>query len=144
MTEGRRQILAMLADGRLTPDEADRLLTALEAPDHPSTALELAPSRPDPPRYLRVQIDMHEDQEDPIKVNLRVPLQLLRAGVRVASLIPPRAQEQVNRVLRQRGLPFDLNQVRPENLDQLIDQLSSFTVAVDQKQNDLKIKLFCE
>jgi hypothetical protein len=87
---------------------------------------------------------MHEDQEDPIKVNLRVPLQLLRAGVRVASLIPPRAQEQVNRVLRQRGLPFDLNQVRPENLDQLIDQLSSFTVAVDQKQNDLKIKLFCE
>jgi hypothetical protein len=87
---------------------------------------------------------MHEDREGPINVNLRVPLQLLRAGVKVASLIPPRAQEQVNRVLRQRGLPFDLNQVRPENLDQLIDQLSTFTVAVDQKQNDLKIKVFCE
>ena len=144
MTEGRRQVLAMLAAGRLTTDEADRLLAALETPEHPPTALEIAPSRPASPRYLRVQIDMHEDQEGPIKVNLRIPLQLLRAGVKVASLIPPRAQEQVNRVLRQRGLPFDLNQVRPENLDQLIDQLSTFTVAVDQKQNDLKIKVFCE
>jgi hypothetical protein len=144
MTEGRRQVLAMLAAGRLTAEEADRLLTALETPEHPPTALEIAPSRPARPRYLRVQIDMHEDQEGPINVNLRVPLQLLRAGVKVASLIPPRAQDQVNRVLRQRGLPFDLNQVRPENLDQLIDQLSTFTVAVDQKQNDLKIKVFCE
>lgn len=135
----------MLAAGQITADDADRLLTALDQLDQPTTtALERVPPRRTPPRYLRVLVDMHEEGATPINVNVRVPLQILRAGVKLASLIPPQAQEQVNRALRQRGLPFDVRHVRPENLDQFIDQLSDLSIAVDQKQNDLKIKLSCE
>ena len=144
MTIGRRQVLDMLAAGQLTTDEADRLITALDHLDRPSGALARTTPPRATPRYLRVLVDMHEDDDAPIKVNVRVPLQILRAGVKLASLIPPQAQEQVNRALRQRGLPFDLTHVRAENLDQFIDQLSDLSVAVDQKQNDLKIKVFCE
>jgi hypothetical protein len=144
MTIGRRQVLAMLAAGQLNTDEADRLITALDRLDHPGGALQPIAPRPAAPRYLRVQVDMHQDAASPIKVNVRVPLQILRAGVKLASLIPPQAQEQVNNALRQRGVPFDLTHVRPENLDQFIDQLTDLSVAVDQKQNDLKIKIFCE
>lgn len=134
----------MLAAGQITADDADRLLTALDHLDEPTTALERVPPRGTAPRYLRVLVDMHEEGATPINVNVRVPLQILRAGVKLASLIPPQAQEQVNRALRQRGVPFDISHVRPENLDQFIDRLSDLSIAVDQKQNDLKIKLFCE
>lgn len=144
MTVGRRQVLTMLAAGQLTTDEADRLITALDTLDQSGGALDRPTPRPAPPRYLRVLVDVHEDDASPVKFNVRVPLQILRAGVKLASLIPPQAQEQVNRALRQRGLPFDLTHVRAENLDQFIDQLSDLSVAVDQKQNDLKIKIFCE
>jgi hypothetical protein len=144
MTIGRRQVLSMLAAGQLTTDEADRLITALDRLDQASGALERVAPRTAAPRYLRVLVDMHQDAASPIKVNVRVPLQILRAGVKLASLIPPQAQEQVNHALRQRGVPFDLTHVRPENLDQFIDQLTDLSVAVDQKQNDLKIKIFCE
>jgi hypothetical protein len=144
MTIGRRQVLSMLAAGQLTTDEADRLITALDRLDQPSGTLEHVAPPPAAPRYLRVQVDMHQEAMSPIKVNVRVPLQILRAGVKLASLIPPQAQEHVNNALRQRGVPFDLTHVRPENLDQFIDRLTDLSVAVDQKQNDLKIKVFCE
>ena len=38
-----------------------------------------------------------------MKVNIRVPLMLLRAGVRLASVIPPQAQEKVNRSAARAG-----------------------------------------
>jgi hypothetical protein len=144
VTVGRRQVLAMLAAGQVTTEEADRLITALESLDRPQTALEVTKPVRNPPRYLRVQVDMHEASDAPVKIDVRVPLQVLRAGVRLASLIPPEAQAQVNRALRERGLSFDLTQVRPDNVDQLIDQLSDLSVAVDQRHNELKIKLSCE
>jgi hypothetical protein len=144
VTIGRRQVLSMLAAGQVTTEEADRLITALESLDRPPTALQVVKPIPNPPRYLRVQVDMDEGSDAPVKLDVRVPLQVLRAGVRLASLIPPEAQAQVNRALRERGLPFDLSQVRPDNVDQFIDQLSDLTVAVDQRHNGLKIKLSCE
>ena len=144
MRVDRRQVLGMLAAGQMTAEEADRLITALDRLDRPTAALARTPPRQTPPRYLRVLVDVHEDGSAPINVNVRVPLQILRAGVRLASLIPPQAQEQVNRALRQRGVPFDVMHVRPENLDQFIDRLSNLSLAVDQREHDLRIKLYCE
>lgn len=142
MTDNRRQILEMLSAGKITSDEADRLLTALR--DGPAAQATGNESRGDKPKYLRVMVDMDEKDEGPLKVNVRVPLQLLRAGVRLASLIPVQAQDEVNSALRQQGLTLDLTQIKPENLDELIDQLGDLTVDVDQKQNDLKIRVFAE
>jgi hypothetical protein len=84
------------------------------------------------------------DNGEPGRVNVRVPLQLLRAGVRLASLIPPQAQDEVNDALRVRGVGFDLSQIKPENLDELIDQLADLTVDVDQEQKNLRVRVFCE
>jgi hypothetical protein len=55
--------------------------------------------------------DGGDDDEGPIKANVRAPLQLLRAGVRLASLIPPQAQNEVNTALRRQGVGFDLSQI---------------------------------
>ncbi len=100
MNEQRRQILQMLAEGKITADEAERLIDALEReqPESPPGAA----SRPRPrPKYLRVLVEDNSGGDEPSRVNVRVPLQLLRAGVRLASLIPPQALTRVNAELEQ-------------------------------------------
>jgi hypothetical protein len=145
MSENRRQVLEMLSEGQITAVEADRLIAAMEGGQAPA-ATAVRPESPAlaAPRYIRVQVDVDEEDDGPVKVNVRVPVSLLRAGVKLASLIPGPAQEAVNRALRERGLPFDVTQVRPENLDELIGQLGDFTVDVDQPKDNVKVRVFCE
>jgi len=146
MSEDRRSILTMLSEGKITPDEADRLLAALER--GPAQALPGADpargaghNRP-PPKYLRVAVDTEDGHDGPTKVNIRVPMQLLRAGVRLSSIIPPHARERVNEAMARNGVPFDINAVRPENLEELVEQLNDLTVDVDQERT--KVRIFCE
>jgi hypothetical protein len=116
MNENRRKILEMLATGKITAEEADRLLGAMEkATADPGPASAAAPGPARKPQFLRVLVE-DEGRKGPVKVNVRVPMQLLRAGVRLASLIPPEARDRVNWQLRREGVPFDLNQITPDNL----------------------------
>src|SRR5574342_918457 len=104
MNEQRRQILEMLAEGKINADEAERLIAALER-DHDDASSTAGPHRRPRPKYLRVVVDDRSDRE-PTRVNIRVPIQLLRAGVRLTSLIPPRALDQANDELRRSGVPI--------------------------------------
>lgn len=143
MSDNRRQVLDMLAAGQITVAEADRLIAAIEDGPTPAAATALADRPAAAPRYLRVIANVADEEEGPIKVNVRVPLQLLRAGVRLASLIPPQAQDEINTALRQHGVGLDLSQIKPENLNELIDHLGDLTVDVDGEPN-LKVQVFCE
>ena len=69
-------------------------------------------------------------------------MQLLRAGVRLASIIPPHAREKVNAAMAENGVPFDINALKPENLEELVEQLNDITVDVDQERT--KVRIFCE
>jgi polyhydroxyalkanoate synthesis regulator phasin len=143
MTEERRQILEMLATGKINADEADRLLGAVQGGSSTATATATAPSKA--PKFIRVMVDAKEGKNDkPIHVNVRVPIALLRAGVRLASLIPTVAQDKVNEELRKNGLDFDIRQIKPENINEVIDQLQDLTVDVDHEEDDVKIRIFCE
>lgn len=139
MNEDRKRILALLADGKITVDEAERLMDAIDQP----AALEASAAKlKSAPKYFRVEVDAHEPNESPTKVNVRVPMQLLRAGVRLSALIPPRAREEVNAAMTREGIPFDINQLKPENLEELIEHLSDFTVDVDNEK--AKVRVYCE
>ncbi|MFC0505259.1 SHOCT-like domain-containing protein [Micromonospora costi] len=141
MNEQRRQILQMLVEGKITADEAERLINALERdqPESPPGAT----SRPKPrPKYLRVLVTSEDDFDGPGRINVRVPLQLLRAGVRLTSLIPPQALTQANAELRRSGVPIDLTQLKPQHIEELIEHLDDITIDVDQP--DAKVQVFCE
>jgi hypothetical protein len=141
MNEQRRQILQMLAEGKITADEAERLIDALEReqPESPPGAT----SRPKPrPKYLRVVVIDNSGGDEPSRVNVRVPLQLLRAGVRLTSLIPPQALKKLNTELDKSGVPIDLTQLKPQQLEELIEQLDDLTIDVDDA--DSKVQVFCE
>jgi len=138
--DDRRKILEMLATGKITADEAERLLAAMEkAPADSSEETTANPRRK--PKYVRVLVE-DEGHRGPVKVNVRVPIQLLRAGVKLASLIPPEARDRVNCHLRHEGIPFDLNQVTADNLEQLVDQLDDLTLDIDEHKT--KVHIFCE
>ena len=141
MSEQRRQILAMLAEGKINADEAERLIAALERTreDAPPQWSETRPTNR--PKYLRVVVDDRSEAE-PTRVNVRVPIQLLRAGVKLASLIPPQALNQANDELRRSGVPIDLTQLKPEHIEDLIDHLGDLTVDVEDP--DSKVHVFCE
>jgi hypothetical protein len=146
MNEHRRQILEMLAAGKINADEAERLIVATE--EHASNPSDQR-SRTRP-KFLRVLVDAEEGSngtyDGPTKVNVRVPMQLLRAGVRLAGLIPAQALDRANQAMQEKGVPIDLTQIKPENLEELVEQLNDLTVDVDQKENGarVKVRVFCE
>jgi Asp-tRNA(Asn)/Glu-tRNA(Gln) amidotransferase B subunit len=143
VNEQRRQILQMLSEGKITADEAEKLIDALEAeqPESPPGAAVRPRTRP---RYLRVLVDAADsgDGDGPSRVNVRVPLQLLRAGVRLASLIPPQALTRVNAELSKSGVPIDLTELKPQQLEELVEHLDELTVDVDSA--DATVQVFCE
>jgi hypothetical protein len=158
MNENRRQILEMLASGKITTDEAERLIAAIEP--GPSAAVgEFTGALPGPngqpvatvktrAKYLRVLVEADEDmtgKKGPVTVNVRVPMQLLRAGVRLAALIPAQAHEQFDQALSSHGVPLTLSQIKPENLEELIEHLEDLMVDVEGKGgNTTKVRVFCE
>jgi polyhydroxyalkanoate synthesis regulator phasin len=141
MNEQHRQVLQMLAEGKITADEAERLIDALERqqPESPAGA---APRSKPRPKYLRVLVEDTSGGDVPTRVNVRVPLQLLRAGVRLTSLIPPRALTRINTELDKSGVPIDLTELKPQQLEELIEQLDELTVDVDDP--GAKVQVFCE
>jgi hypothetical protein len=140
MNEQRKDILDMLAEGKITAEEAEQLIAALER-DQPPPASSLDARPKGKAKYLRVMVDALENDE-PTRVNVRVPLQLLRAGVRLAALIPPQALGKATAELNKSGVPFDLTQLKPEQLEALVEHLDDMTVEVDQA--DARVRVFCE
>ena len=145
MNENRRQVLEMLAAGKISADEAERLLAALEKePVAAATAATPESAGKPRPRYLRLQVeDCGKEEGKPVKVNVRVPMQLLRAGVKLAGLLPVQAHEHVNQALHVHGVKLDLSQIKPENLEEIISQLEDVTVDVDEP-NKTKVRMYCE
>jgi hypothetical protein len=143
MNEQRKEILQMLAEGKVTADEAEQLIAALERNQPKATSSTTDGRAKSRPKYLRVVVDSAEGGNGgPVRVNVRVPLQLLRAGVRLASLVPPSALGHANVELQRAGVPFDLSQLKPEQLEELVEHLDDVTIEVDQA--DEKVRVFCE
>lgn len=155
MNENRRQILEMLAAGKITADEAEKLIAALEPQAVGGMGEFLGSVAGDGgaavktrPKYMRVLVEADETStgmKGTTKVNVRVPMQLLRAGVRLAALIPQQAHGQLDEALSKHGVPITLSQIKPENLEELIDHLEDVTVDVDGTEgNKTKVRVFCE
>ena len=143
MSENRKQILEMLASGRITADEAERLLSALEN----GPIIDVTPARTfGSSKYLRILIEREPDRghDEQTRVNIRVPLQLLRAGVKLKSLLPDDARDQMNEALREKGVDFDVNQFKVENLDEMLANLNDLSIDIDKKNRKAKVRIFCE
>jgi hypothetical protein len=143
MSESQKRILEMLANKKITVDEAYRLLSALktEAGQSESTAETQAP-RDSAPKYLRVTVQPgagHEHADDAQRVNIRVPVSLIRSGMKFASLVPPEARDKVTGALQEKGIDFDVRNLKPEDLETIIGALDDLEVDVDSGKEVVKV-----
>ena len=76
-------------------------------------------------------------------MNIRVPFNLIRAGVRPTALLPTGLHEQINKALKENGVDIDISKVKPENLEELVEHLAELTVDVDGGNGD-KVRIYCE
>jgi hypothetical protein len=136
MNQERRKVLDMLAQGKISAEEADQLLSTLESPE---TKVSGVPKKAGDPKFLRIVVENGGDGE---RVNVCVPFQLLRAGVRLAALIPKSLQAPINVALKESGMQLDLNAINPEDLEELVNHLGELTVDVENRNE--RVRVFCE
>jgi len=170
-----RRILDLLAQGKVTADEAEQLLAAINQP--PDAGAASAPSSAEsgptvgaasgekkPPKWLRVvifrvrpdgnvyptqdEVSMHLGSAGHFtfararkgEVNVRIPLALVRAGMKLGAMMPSLAGEEVNRRMRERGI--DLSKMDPAHIEEVIKEMGDMTVDVDDGKH--QVRIFCE
>jgi hypothetical protein len=69
-------------------------------------------------------------------VHVKIPLNLVRAGLKLTSLIPQPARDQVNKAMLEKGMSFDLNNFKPEDIDELLEALREMEIDVDSADGD--------
>ena len=140
-THNRRQILDMLARNRLTVDEAESLLSAIEGGVEPrAQSIGGARGRAS---HLRVLVtSLENDDEDGKTVDIRVPLAALRAGLWLPGLLPRAAADGINRLFADRGVGLNVNKLRDRDVDRLIEMLRE--VEVDVVADDHRVLIYVE
>ena len=138
MREERKKILEMVADGKISVDEAERLLSALDQ-DAESDHTKYTPGKR--PQYLRVVVEPKPENPKGDRVNIRVPINLIRAGLKWAAFIPKHSQKKVGDALKEKGLEMDFSNLTADDLDELILNLNDLEVDVDGED---VIKVYCE
>lgn len=144
MPTERMRILAMLGEGKITAEEAEGLLEALETGQRKELGAAGLPGERAAPRFMRVTVSAPgsaDGREN--KVNVRVPLSLIRAGVRLAAVIPPVAMDHLNKALKEQGIEVDLTQLKPPDIEELVEQLADLTVDVTGERGE-QVRVFCE
>lgn len=149
MSEDRARILNMLAEGKINAEEAERLLDALDArtaADAPVAAPASLPIKGDPapllkalPKYLHVKVDGNEGE----KVDVKVPLALVRSGLKLTSLIPPQAMAEINEQMTDKGISIDFTNLKPEDIDELIEALREMEINIDGKDGET-VRVYAE
>jgi hypothetical protein len=131
----------MLAQGKITVTEAEQLIGALGvSPGRASADHEGDPARS---RYLRVAVHKAASERRPEKdVSIRVPLSLVRSGMRLGAMIPGAAGERITERLREKGLDIDLAKLDPAHLETMLKNLGELTIDVDQGK--AQVRITCE
>ena len=145
MVQNRKQILDMLAEGKISADEAERLLTATDDTVGGGTGTSGVTSTRKP-KYLRVTVTPPESEGGtgtPV-VNVRVPLNLMRAGIKLKALLPPEASSKIDEAMRSKGINLDIRSIKEEDIEGLIDALSDLEVEVNDEQGAKIVRVYVE
>ena len=134
MTNDRKKILEMLAEGKISADDADRLLAKIQSNREADPPDEAGPSSAQRPlKYLRVLVN----SDDGDKVNIRVPMALVRTGLMLTTMIPVAASDE----LEKNGV--DLSGLSTLDGEELVEALRELNVDVDSANGDT-VRVFCE
>lgn len=145
MSEDRSRILNMLAEGKISAEEAERLLDALDSRGGTAAASTGPAIKGDPgplleamPKFLYVKVNAADGDT----VDVKIPIALVRSGLKLTSLIPPQAMDQINSSMSEHGMSVDFANLKPEDIDELVEALREMEINVDSTNGD-KVRVYC-
>jgi hypothetical protein len=134
MSEERKKVLEMLANGTISVADAEKLLEKLVEPASPEARAEgRSSSEPSKPRFMRIVIDKPGQEQ----VNIRMPLSFMRSGTGLLAVLPPRIHEK----LAELGVDFSARGAMNEK--EWAEAIENMNVDIE-KGNGKKVRIFCE
>jgi hypothetical protein len=148
-TDDTRRILDMLSQGKITVDEADRLLKAMGADSGSGPATADRPA--DGGRsarwfriYIRKPADGHAHEAK--DVNIRVPIAVVKGGMRLGAIIATFAGEKAAQRMKARGLDLDLSTINGDlsrmngaEFDTFLKSLDDMNIEIDDGRSRVRI-----
>jgi len=141
MNDDVRRILDLLAQGKISVDDAHRLIAALgQRSEAPPAADQSAAT---PPRYLKTAVhkpaNERRGEED---VNIRVPMSIMRGGMRLGAIIPAFGGERMQARLREQGIDLDLSKLDPAAIETMLKDLGEMNIDIDAGK--AQVRITCE
>jgi hypothetical protein len=134
MSEDTRKVLEMLSTGKVSVQEAEQLLEAMAAPG-------VDEERKPAPRYFRILVNKPaRDGKKAENVNIRVPMTVVRGGLRLGALFPGMLGKK--RIQLDNGTELDLSKIHYTDLEAMIKDIGELTVDVDG--DDAQVRIRCE
>ncbi len=134
MNQEARQVLEMLSQGKVSVQEAEQLLQAVAAAPR-------ADDKKAEPRYFRILINKPaHDGKKAENVNIRVPMTVVRGGLRLGALFPGMLGKK--KIQLENGTEVDLAKVTYSDLEGMIKDIGELTVDVDGGEAQVRIR--CE
>lgn len=130
-----RQVLDMLKEGKITVDEADRLIqqvASTEGDADQSVDTNQLPKAKHP-KFLRICV---EDQDD--TVDVRVPLKLLKFGLNVGQVLP----EEHRSKIEEQGVDF--GSFKDLSNEDLAEALEGLSIDVNDASDSSTVRVYTE
>ena len=148
-TDDTRRILDMLSQGKITVDEADRLLKALTA-ERPAETATADTATDGGPGVRWIRINIHKPAKDqthrPKDVNIRVPIAVVKGGMRLGAIIATCAGEKAAQRMKERGLDLDLSTINGDlskmngaEFDAFMKSLDDMNIEIDDGRSQVRI-----
>ena len=132
MSEEKRKILNMVAEGKLTPEEAGRLLDALKDARGKK-------------RFFKIRVFDKNNREKP-KVNVKIPIAVLKLASKIGAAFKGVMPEGMK--VNMHGKEISLDEFTPEMIDGIIDGLGDeekFVLAeVTDEENGEYVEVYIE
>jgi hypothetical protein len=148
-TDDTRRILDMLSQGKITVDEADRLIKALSADPPTGTATtDTAADGRQRARWFRINIrkPAQDLAHKPQDVNIRVPIAVVKGGMRLGAIIATFAGEKAALRMKQRGLDLDLSTINGDlsrmngaEFEAFLKSLDDMNIEIDDGRSQVRI-----
>jgi SHOCT-like domain len=132
MSEEKRKILEMLSAGKISVQEAEQLLQAVETPVSSGNGAQ--------PHFFRILVNKPaRDGKKAENVNIRVPISVVRGGLRLSALFPGMMGKK--KIQLDDGTELDLSKMHYSDLEAMIKDIGELTVDVD---GDAQVRIRCE
>ena len=93
------------------------------------------------PRFLKIEGGATGKDGKDEGFRLRVPLNLLRAGIKMRALIPEAKRDKINEKLREKGIEGDIFEMSDDQIDTLIRSLGELELEAGDGDGSLRLYL---